>query len=244
MDESIKIAILEDQDGNLYGESDYEESRVKETEEELGYGVKSVIDIKPEGREKEVYEALLRLDSAIEGDSSIKNLLDKVLVSVWTASQEAPFKRQYGQWTLEADENGYRIYNEDEDGVKRYYLVKDGPYKNPIIEAEPDLGLDLPENGIYVDANEERLSEIPSEKITGIICKNGSEIIHRFSLSSTTRPEFTYDGDTQIITIDGEQWHLATLFSKDKNRIEGFDAYYKKSPQSAIKVIELADLDL
>lgn len=88
MSESIKVAILQDNnDSTLYGETDYENQPNTEISNELHCSIKSTIDVPMDKREKEAFQRLLQLDSALEGDQSIKTILDKIVVAVWEASQ-------------------------------------------------------------------------------------------------------------------------------------------------------------
>ena len=128
-----------------------------------------------------------------------------------------------------------------ENGTRKFYDLKSGPYGNPVITAEPDLALDTPTTVEYENNNGEAAQ--PEEKIAGIICKKAGEVMHRFSLSSPKRPKFeTIDEGAELI-IEGVRWKLRALFRKDKNRIINYDAYYGKEAPDKVKLIELEDLD-
>jgi hypothetical protein len=128
-----------------------------------------------------------------------------------------------------------------ENGTRKFYDLKSGPYGNPVITAEPDLTLDSPTTVECENNNGEAAQT--EEKIAGIICKKAGEVMHRFSLSSPKRPEFeTIDEGAELI-IEGVRWKLRALFRKDKNRIINHDAYYGEEAPDKVKLIELEDLD-
>ncbi len=145
------------------------------------------------------------------------------------------------QWKLEADDGGYHITNPGEDGQQKFYRVDSGVYGNPIITAEPDLAFDPPATAEYVD--DKGNSAETEEKIAGIICKKDGEVVHRFSLSSPHRPEFSLENGGAEILIDGTRWHLRALLRKDKNRIINYDAFYGDKRPDAVKLVELEDLN-
>lgn len=145
------------------------------------------------------------------------------------------------QWHLAADEKGYHIVNPSDDGTKRFYEVKSGPYGNPIITAEPDLAFLAPLTVDYVDSQGK--DAMPDERIAGIICKSAGKVIHRFSLSNPKRPEFTAEQEGAELLIDGVRWHLRALFRKDRNRIINHDAWYGETRPDAVRMVELEDLD-
>ncbi|MBU0660796.1 hypothetical protein KKG22_01295 [Patescibacteria group bacterium] len=114
-----------------------------------------------------------------------------------------------------------------------------GKYGQPIIIAEPDLAFEAPSCLNYVDAKGEEAT--PSEKIAGIICKDGP----RFSLSNAKKKGISVSvNDEGFIQIDNETWWISTLFCKDKNRIVGYDAYLVRMKPKQVLILELGDLDL
>jgi hypothetical protein len=140
-------------------------------------------------------------------------------------------EKAYGQWTVETREDGYTINNRGEDGQRQYYEVKDGPWGMPVLEMEPDRALSVPEGLCYVDSNGETV--MPDEKIGGIFCKIRDQIVHRFSLSSPNAPDYTI-GEDGVLIIDGQEWHLVGLFSKDKNRYKNYDGFYGPEKPDAV----------
>lgn len=145
------------------------------------------------------------------------------------------------QWTVEIDETTgeYKIVNLGPDGERQYYMVSPGKYGEPIITPEPDLAFALPANLTYVNAKGEAV--VPAEKISGIICKDS----HRFSLTNAKSKGIEVKAnDDGSIQIGTETWHVATLFSKDKNRVRNYDAYLVREKPVQVKVLELGDLDL
>lgn len=152
-----------------------------------------------------------------------------------------PFIQRYGEWTLEADDKGYHIYSEGEDGVKRFSEVTPGPYNNPIMTAEPGKALPVPDSVKYEDVNGAKIK--PTEKIAGIICKKAGEVMHRFSLSSPDRPPIAFGRDTSELLVGREIWHLRVLFRKDANRTINYDAFYGEEEPEKVKIIELEDLN-
>lgn len=146
---------------------------------------------------------------------------------------------KYGQWTLTADGEGYKFVNIGEDGGERFYRVEPGKYGQPLIIAEPTLAFDAPNGLNYVNHVDEATN--PVEKIAGIICQNGP----RFSLSNAQKQGIVVSVNADgSIQIGSETWWLATLFSKDKYRIVGYDAYLVREKPERVRVIELGDLDL
>lgn len=149
---------------------------------------------------------------------------------------------KYGQWALEAAnemKETYTIVNPGSDGERRFYMVTAGKFGQPIIVAEPDLSFAAPTCFKYVNAKGEATQ--PTEKIAGIICRDGI----RTSLSGAKMKgvaiSINADGSVQV----GEEvWHLATLFQKDKNRIINYDAYLVREPRKVVRILELGDLDL
>ena len=154
-----------------------------------------------------------------------------------------------GDWRVDVDledeENGYpySINNTNEDGAQQYYKVVPGPHGNPIIVAEPDLAFDVPASLDYVEATGETIPT-PIERIAGIICKQVGKVVERFSLSSPNKPAYELEEGGASLIIEGLRWHLHTLFSKDKNRIIGFDAFYTTTKPDEVRVMELEDLDI
>jgi len=149
-------------------------------------------------------------------------------------------KHQFKQWTLNVEDEKYELFNPGSNGVQQFYAVTPGAYGQPIITAEPSLAFAVPEALIYVNFKNEPV--VPTEKIAGIICQEADgTAVHRFSLSSPKAPKF------QIVSygiiIDDVSWHLHTLFSKDKNRVVNYDAFYSRKAPEAVKLIELADLN-
>jgi len=153
--------------------------------------------------------------------------------------------RQYKQWTLEATNDQYSITNKGSDGKKQFYEVTPGPYGNPIITVEPDLAFPVPSNLTYKDAEGKEVK--PTEKIGGLIFKDeNGKVIHRFSLSSKDKPKYeSVEGSENAeIKIGDKIWYLNQLFSKDKNRIIGYDAYYSEKKPDSVRIIELQDIPI
>lgn len=148
---------------------------------------------------------------------------------------------KHKQWTVEIDEatGEYKIVSLGTSGEQQYYMVTPGKYGEPIITPEPDLAITVPADLIYVNSKGEAV--VPAEKISGIICKDG----HRLSLTNARNQDIVVkandDGSIQVST---ETWHVATLFSKDKNRVRNYDAYCVREKPDRVRVIELGDLDL
>lgn len=143
-------------------------------------------------------------------------------------------------WTVEIDEKGeYTIINLGPNGERRFYMVSPGKHGEPIITPDPDLAFEVPANLTYTNVKGETI--VPAEKISGIICKDS----HRFSLTNAKSKGIEVKvNDDGSIQIGEETWYLATLFSKDKNRIRNYDAYLVREKPARVKVLELGDLDL
>lgn len=148
--------------------------------------------------------------------------------------------KKFKQWTVQVNDEGYRIFNVDGDGSKKFLEVTTGPYGNPLFTIEPDLAFAVPEALVYVNAKDEQVS--PAEKIGGIVCQESDGTArYRFSLSNPKAPKFETVEDG--IEISGERWYLAVLFSKDKNRTFNYDAFYVREKPAKVKLLELADLN-
>jgi len=148
---------------------------------------------------------------------------------------------KYKQWTVEIDETTgeYCIVNLGSTGERQYYMVSPGKYGEPIITPEPELAFAVPSNLTYVNSNGDAVT--PTEKISGIICRDGP----RFSLTNARSKgiEVTANDDGSI-QIGTESWWLATLYSKDKNRVRNYDAFLVREKPAQVRVLELGDLDL
>ena len=141
----------------------------------------------------------------------------------------------------------YGIANVGEDGVRKFYLTKDGPYGNPIIEVEPDLSIAVPFQRTYIsEGTQKELEKEKMERIGGIIVmdEQGNELF-RDSLSGRK----IFQGKTLELDENGVldlgadgKYYLLALAQKDKNRFEGYDGvfipteYYEK-----VMVEELVD---
>jgi hypothetical protein len=149
------------------------------------------------------------------------------------------FTGVYKQWTLTAGEYSYELVNSAADGTRQFYMVKPGPYGQPIIVAEPDLAFDAPASLSYVNGKGEPVK--PVEQIAGIVCQDGP----RLSLSNAKNKGISVstreDGSMQV---GGEVWHIATLLCKDKNRIIGYDAFLVKTKPPTVRILELGDVSL
>jgi hypothetical protein len=145
------------------------------------------------------------------------------------------------QWMVEVDETTgeYKIVNVGPNGEHQFYMVTPGKYGEPIITPEPDLAFAVPSYLVYVNAKGETV--VPTEKISGILCKES----HRLSLTNAKNKNIGIKvNDDGSIQIGDETWHLATLFSKDKNRVRNYDAYLVREKPMRVKVLELGDIDL
>jgi hypothetical protein len=160
---------------------------------------------------------------------------------------EKNFKQKYfgskgkQAWTLEASDEDYTFFNDNgPGGTLAFYQIKMGPYGNPILIAEPHLAFEAPAGLTYVDFKGEPV--ILKEKIAGIICQEESGVArYRFSLSSPEAPKF--EKTEYGISIDGVEWYLRRLFSKDKGRIVGYDAFLSQIRPAQVVWLELADLN-
>ncbi|MFA6475387.1 MAG: hypothetical protein WCV88_04280 [Patescibacteria group bacterium] len=143
------------------------------------------------------------------------------------------------QWLLRVYTDRYEILNLSATGVKRFYAVIMGKYGQPILVADPDLAFDVPTCFQYVNINGDPVN--PTEKIAGIICKDGP----RFSLTSALDKGVVVKPNSNgSIQVGDETWYPATFFSKDKNRIIGYDAFLVKERREIVRILELGDLDL
>lgn len=146
---------------------------------------------------------------------------------------------RFRQWTLMVENDEYEIVNLDSNRKQQYYKVVSGEYGQPIIVAEPDLAFAVPTELRYV--NKYGGTVAPTEKIAGIICKDGP----RFSLTNAKNKGVVIKAnDDGSIQVGDEVWWISTLFSKDKNRIVGYDAFLIRERPNVVMVRELGDLDL
>lgn len=146
----------------------------------------------------------------------------------------------YKQWTLSVGAEAYSIENRDPSGgPRRFYMIKMGAFGQPVIVAEPDRAFEAPTNLVYVSATGEATA--PSERIAGVICKEGP----RLSLSNAAKQGIdVHLNEDGSVTVGNDVWWIATLFQKDKNRIIGYDAYLRRDRPETVRIIELGDLDL
>jgi hypothetical protein len=145
------------------------------------------------------------------------------------------------QWIVDVSgtTGDYAIVNLGPNGERQYYMVSPGQYGQPVITAEPDLALDVPIGIEYVNAKGEAV--MPGEKIAGIICQGGA----RYSLTNARNKGVKVKvNDDGSIQVGDEKWWIATLFSKDKQRIINYDAYLVRQQPAQVKVLELGDLNL
>lgn len=155
------------------------------------------------------------------------------------------FKHIFGQWVIEGNDDtdspdfGYEIYNPGPNGEKRFYRASPGKYWEPLLDPEPELAFNVPENFTFVNAKGEVI--VPGEKISGIICQDGP----RLSLTNAQKQGITIKvNDDGSIQVGEEKWWLTTLFQKDKNRIRNYDAYCVREKSETVRVLELGDLNL
>ncbi|MFZ5437673.1 MAG: hypothetical protein ACOZAK_01300 [Patescibacteria group bacterium] len=169
--------------------------------------------------------------------------IDKLKNRHQPEQEQAPeFEAQFNQWKLVIEADHYKLANPDETGdIDRFYAMENGKYGEPIITAEPTLAFALPEGVSFTDVKGTQIAK-PEMKIAGVICQNADgSVAHRFSLSGKGERviEQTEDG----LLINGERWYLKTLFSKDKNRIKNYDAYYVLEKPATVEVSELQDIN-
>ncbi len=155
---------------------------------------------------------------------------------------------QHGQWTVVTKEGndgkgqGVHIYNLGPAGKRLFEVAM---LKNhygdvqPFIVADPDLAFDAPDNLLYFDAKGDVVK--PDQPISGIICQDGP----RGSLTSLNErgKPVTCNADGSI-QVGEEKWWIASLFSKDKNRIVGYDAFCVRKQPQKVTIRELGDLNL
>lgn len=136
----------------------------------------------------------------------------------------------------------YRLHNPDEQtGKSRYYAVEPGKYGEPRIKPEPELAFNWSDQLSYVDGEGNETKPDAALKISGIVCKDGP----RFSLTNAQRQGIHVKPlDDGSIMIGDDAWWPSTLFLKDKNRNDGYDAFCVRQKPDVTRVLELGDLDL
>jgi hypothetical protein len=142
------------------------------------------------------------------------------------------------QWTCYSTEplaNGevekYTIVNNPDNNKKitsRYYSVVSGGYGQPLIMAEPDLAIPLPQNTAVVYATTGKPMLDLKEKIAGIIVTDAQgEAILRTSLTKAADNKDKIKlSDDGVLEFNGTKYYLYGIFDKDKNRIFGFDGFF------------------
>lgn len=155
-----------------------------------------------------------------------------------------------GQWQIVlifknpqfTDLESYRLSNPNEaTGKDRYYAIEPGKYGEPRIKPEPDLAFNWSDKLSYVDQEGNETQPKPTLRISGIICKDGP----RFSLTNAFNQGIAVQPqDDGSIMIGDDLWWPSTLFLKDANRIDGYDAFCIRQKPDTTRVLELGDLDL
>lgn len=147
------------------------------------------------------------------------------------------------QWSLKVADNGdYTIVNLAPNGTRQFYCIISGQYGEPLLVPEPDLALSPPQGVTYVNAKGDVIQ--PDQQISGIICKSGGVVIHRFSLTNAKRQGIILavnnDGS---LAMNGISYYLYALVLKDAKRVRNYDAFFTsdESPRT-VKVLELEDL--
>lgn len=163
-------------------------------------------------------------------------------------------KEKIGQWTIQRtyDEDGnltdYNIYNEDEQGNKRYYQIIQGRYNNPILEPEPDLKVPAPpeleyeQNGQSIDPKDLWISGVMVQAQSPDRFK--ANTIARFSLTNGPEPNTIVSEDFTTVQVDGTTYYLTKLVIKDQNRFvpNNYDAVYGPNKPEKVKFQELAQI--
>jgi hypothetical protein len=120
------------------------------------------------------------------------------------------------------------------NGAREFYDVHSGKYGQPLVRAEPDRAMTLPTNISCVHAITGEPVEL-KEKIAGIILKDEPEgkLIGRYSLTAAANQNIELNMNEQgVLTVNGEDFELYALACKDKNRIDGLDAFFRKKVDS------------
>lgn len=156
-------------------------------------------------------------------------------------SQEL-FRRQYGQWTLIANDDVYAIENRDADGTRKFFSVVPGKYGNPLVDQEPDRKIALPPTLRFIDGHGVLAQPKEGWGVIGFVCHNDSRtLVHRSSLSNPQCPPHRWVDD--VFEVEGVPWHPYVLFDKDKDRmVGGYVLFCRPQPARVVKILELADL--
>ncbi len=181
--------------------------------------------------------------------------MSTTLINIENMDQEETYVFQIKQWRYEIRKEGFKAWNPggkevtpDAKMVEFFYTVYSGIYGQPLLTAEASLAFDAPSGLTYVNAANEPVTI--TEKISGIVLKeDDGTIVRRFSLSTKDAPPFKVTNDGIIIYVieDGkvvreEEWFIAGLFIKDKNRTKNYDAFLVRKPRNVVRVMELAEL--
>ena len=146
------------------------------------------------------------------------------------------------QWTLKVyPDNTYEIVNPGKDGELQFYKVVPGQYGQPLIVQEPTFGLPVPTHLKFVAADNQAVVPATGWTISGVICKDKGDVVHRFSLSNPKSPQCIPRAGGEI-EVAGEKWYLQVLFVKDRNRTVNYDGFYGRKKPLAVRIVELADL--
>lgn len=151
-----------------------------------------------------------------------------------------------GQWKIQRDEadpaGRYRIINPEPDGSLRFYMVHSGDFGQPLIVAEPSLGIPCPTGVVYTHPATGKVAR-PHQKITGMIFKLARGFSGRFSFSNAALQGAGWTlAEDGYLRMDDHILPLAAVFQRDGKRIEGLDALCLPTKPSSVKVLELMDL--
>lgn len=149
----------------------------------------------------------------------------------------------FKQWKIQVSPDGnYAIVNEGENGKKDFYQIVSGQYGQPLIVAEPDRAVVVPQNIQYVDTKGSIV--VPDQKIAGFIIRDANkQIVMRVSLTNAEKKGILWElDDVGVLKIAEQKYCMQCLVIKDKNRLTNYDAFFGPESVSSIKVLELEDL--
>jgi hypothetical protein len=183
-------------------------------------------------------------DKAGEGETVVVGLTvtrDRQRFSI-DAEGKLRFEMWFGQWLLVVTDEAGTLTNPDpiDPSIQRFYRVEWGA-KAPGFIAEPSRRLDVPQGLAYVDHN--GVPVVPDQKIGGIICDDGLRTSFSGALMKKPPLPIGFHGDADgSFEIAGKKMWLLVLLQPDKNRIDGYNAFFTDKKPDSVLVIELGEL--
>lgn len=147
----------------------------------------------------------------------------------------------------------YKVYNPDpHSGAHRFYELRPGQYKEPLMHREPSLKVALPIGMQLIEAkqggaqlNAKDLNDADKMLVGYVLHDKSGLVTQRMSNSNALKhgitPVFNADGS---LMVAGHRYAVTMLLVPDKNRMRGYDAHCAPlDAGSAVPVTKVADLE-